>query len=90
MSISFLNKFRSRPAHDNQTVIRDADALLREWGDAAYERATYLSWEEDFGIVAAPVAGHWWRVREEIARRLDRKQTEPSAALVSVSSTSPT
>ena len=83
MRLSLFEKIRSWPASRwDDTVMKDADALLKEWGDAACDRATYLSWEEDFGLVAAPVAGHWWRVREEVARRLEQGETRPRQAVV--------
>ena len=80
MRISFFDKLRSWPvARRDDVVLRDAEALLREWGDSAYDRATYLSWEEDFGIVASAKPGHWWRVRREVARLIDRREADPRA-----------
>jgi hypothetical protein len=63
----------------DQGVIRDADDLIASSGDAAYDIADRMSWQEDTGLVATSRPGHWWRVRTEIGRRFGRKQEEPEA-----------
>ena len=80
MRLSILKhlRFFSIPKPD-EAVAQDADDLIQLWGNAAYQRATYLSWEEDIGIVASSRPGHWWRVRREIGRRLDQHDSEPRA-----------
>jgi hypothetical protein len=63
----------------DQDVIRDADTLIAAWGDASYETAVRLSWQEDTGLLTTSRPGHWWRVRNEIGHRFGRKPHEPEA-----------
>jgi hypothetical protein len=60
-------------------VIEAADDLMQLWGAAAFDRVTELSWHEDSGLVHSPQPNHWWNVRREIGRRLDRMEGEPRA-----------
>lgn len=63
------------------TVNAACDELVRLWGDAAYDQANELSWKEDAGLLRSGGPGHWWHVREEIARRHGRRTVEPQATL---------
>ena len=76
MRLSLLRPFRSSPSAD-LSVSRDADELIQVWGSAAFERATELSWREDSGLAVSPRPGHWWSVRREVARRINRTIVEP-------------
>ena len=58
-------------------VGKDAEALLSKWGNAAFDRATDLSWREDSGLITSPRPGHWWNVRHEVGRRLGQRTTDP-------------
>lgn len=77
MRLSLLRSFRGSPSI-HQAVSRDADELIQQWGSAAFERATDLSWREDSGLTVSPHPGHWWSVRREIERRLGRTIVEPA------------
>lgn len=60
-----------------QAVKLACDELIQNWGSGAYDRATYLAWEEDFGLTSMSKPGHWWHVRREIDRRSDHETLEP-------------
>ncbi len=81
MSFSFLRRLNSTRRFEgaDAAVSRDADELIRRWGPSAFEKATDLSWQEDSGLVRSADAGHWWRVRREVARRLGTTAQEPTA-----------
>ena len=60
-------------------VASDAETLISTRGAAAYETAWLMSSYEDYGLVATPAPGHWWRVRVEIGRRQGRADRERTA-----------
>ena len=61
------------------SIARDADALIAQWGQAAYEKASLMSWHEDIGLSRMAKPGHWWRVQREIGRRFGRQEIEREA-----------
>ncbi len=78
MGFPFFRRFdRRKTPKVEPTVSLSCDELVRDWGVGAYDRATFLSWEQDFGFNRTQRPGHWWRVRQEIDRRNGRVTREP-------------
>ena len=82
MAVTWLKRFwpAAHPG-DELSVAEDADALMRIWGDGAYAAAADLSWREDYGLLQTAAAGHWWRVTDEIGRRIG-KVDDPRSLMV--------
>ncbi len=78
MRFPTLKHFRSaiQAPRVDLSVARAADELMQLWGQAAFDRASDLSWREDSGLTSSPRPGHWWSVRREIGRRLGRRDAE--------------
>lgn len=60
------------PSHDvDQTVVQDADRLVRVYGAEALETAGVYSWQEDIGLLYTAEPDHWLRVRRELEKRFN-------------------
>jgi hypothetical protein len=81
MPLSIIKRLRAkrRASELASAVALDADKLLEQWGVAAYEAASDLSWKESVGFVSSPSPGHWWEVRREIGRRIGEVENDPVA-----------
>jgi hypothetical protein len=62
-------------------IEKDADALMRAYGDAAYDHARTTARDVRLGQAADEhrPAGHWDRVRREIGRRTGRDKRVDTA-----------
>ena len=68
-TISIKSLWPFRCDTPDPAVIKDADQLVRVYGEQAYETAAMFSWREDIGLLFTQKPGHWHRVRLEIGHR---------------------
>ncbi len=62
-----------RRGSEQAAAERDAERLIREFGERAFSAAGDMSWREDAGLMSSRSPGYWHRVQQEIGRRLSRR-----------------